>query len=95
MEQKIEGTVDNFLDSMASELYLGSIWFGLLLILVGAVLLFKKRNSNNNKFVCYACMVIGFLAIVSGLMQLYSTEKGFLNEYRLYMRPDYLRYNTV
>ena len=29
MEQKIEGTVDNFLDSMASELYLGSIWFGL------------------------------------------------------------------
>ena len=55
MEQKIEGTVDNFLDRMASELYLGSVWFGLLLILVGAVLLFKKRNSNNNKFVCYAC----------------------------------------
>ena len=44
MEQKIEGTVDNFLDRMASELYLGSVWFGLLLILVGAVLLFKKRN---------------------------------------------------
>ena len=39
MEQKIEGTVDNFLDRMASELYLGSVWFGLLLILVGAVLL--------------------------------------------------------
>lgn len=70
MEQKIEGTVDNFLDRMASELYLGSVWFGLLLIIVGAVLLFKKRNSNNNKFVCYACMVIGFLAIVSGLMQM-------------------------
>ena len=63
MEQKIEETVDNFLDRMASELYWGSVWFGLLLILVGAVLLFKK-------FVCYACMVIGFLAIVSGLMQM-------------------------
>ena len=73
MEQKIEGTVDNFLDRMERKLgrfAIKNLMLYIIGIYVGAVLLFKKRNSNNNKFVCYACMVIGFLAIVSGLMQM-------------------------
>ena len=71
MEQKIERTVDNRLERMVSGLYLYSIICGILLIIFGVIILFKKRRDN--KFVFYSGFVIialGFIAIISGIVQM-------------------------
>lgn len=44
MEQKIERTVDNWLEKIASGLYLYSIFCGILLIIFGVIILFKIKK---------------------------------------------------
>lgn len=78
MEQKIEGTVDKWLERMASGLYLYSIFCGILLIIFGVIILFKKRRDN--KFVFYSGFVsiaLGFIAIISGIVQMWYNEIRF------------------
>ena len=71
MEQKIERTVDNWLEKIASGLYLYSIFCGILLIIFGVIILFKK--GRDNKFVFYSgfvSIILGFIAIISGIVQM-------------------------
>ncbi len=73
MEQKVEGAVDKWLESISSGLYLYSIAFGIVLVILGVFLLFKKRGAKGNKTVFYgslACLVLGLIAIASGFMQM-------------------------
>ena len=73
MEQKIEGVIDQGLESISTGLYTFSIGFGLVLIILGALLLFRKRQVKEKKGISYGvlvCLVLGILAILSGLMQM-------------------------
>lgn len=73
MEQKIEGVIDQGLESISTGLYTFSIGFGLVLIILGALLLFRKRRVKEKQGISYGvlvCLVLGILAILSGLMQM-------------------------
>ena len=73
MEQKIEGVIDQGLESISTGLYTFSIGFGFVLIILGALLLFRKRRVKEKKGISYGglvCLVLGILAIHSGLMQM-------------------------
>lgn len=73
MEQIIEGTIDRGLESIASGLYIFSIVFGIVLILLGVLLLFKNKDSKKKKSITnmgLLCLVIGVVAIISGLVQM-------------------------
>ena len=49
MEQKIEGAIDSGLESLSSGLYVFSVGFGIVLIILGAILLFKSKDRGSNK----------------------------------------------
>ena len=49
MEQKVEGAVDKWLGSISSGLYLYSIAFGIVLVILGVFLLFKKKGSERKQ----------------------------------------------
>lgn len=73
MEQIIEKTVDKWLESISTGLYVYSIGFGIMLIISGAILLFKKMGSKDKKGIFYGglvCIIVGIIAIVSGFMQM-------------------------
>lgn len=73
MEQIIEGTIDRGLESIASGLYIFSIVFGIVLILLGVLLLFKNKDPKKKKSITnmgLLCLVIGVVAIISGLVQM-------------------------
>ena len=77
MEQIIEKTVDKWVDkwleSISTGLYVYSIGFGIMLIISGAILLFKKMGSKDKKGIFYGglvCIIVGIIAIVSGFMQM-------------------------
>lgn len=73
MEQIIEGTIDRGLESIASGLYIFSIVFGIALILLGVLLLFKNKDPKKKKSITnmgLLCLVIGVVAIISGLVQI-------------------------
>ena len=73
MEQKIEGVIDQGLESIATGLYTFSIGFGFVLIILGVLLLFRKRRVKEKKGISYGgliCLVLGILAIFSGVMQM-------------------------
>lgn len=71
MEQKIERTIDNALESMAAQIYLGSIVLGIFLILLGIVFAARKASSKKFKTLGFACTGIGALAIASGFLQMW------------------------
>ena len=73
MEERIEGVIDQGLESIATGLYTFSIGFGFVLIILGALLLFRKRRVKEKKGISCGgliCLVLGILAILSGLMQM-------------------------
>lgn len=73
MEERIEGVIDQGLESIATGLYTFSIGFGFVLIILGALLLVRKRQVKEKKGISYGgliCLVLGILAILSGLMQM-------------------------
>ena len=73
MEKVIEGAIDNGLESISSGLYIFSIGFGILLLLLGAFLLLKNRGSQKKKGIVnigLVCLVLGVAAIISGLVQI-------------------------
>lgn len=74
MEQIVEGTIDRGLESIASGLYIFSIVFGIALVLMGGVLLlFKNKDPKKKKNIAnigLVCLVIGVVAIISGLIQM-------------------------
>lgn len=73
MEQIIEGTIDRGLESIASGLYIFSIVFGIALILLGVLPLFKNKDPKKKKSITnmgLLCLVIGVVAIISGLVQM-------------------------
>lgn len=73
MEQIFEGTIDRGLESIASGLYIFSIVFGIALILLGVLLLFKNKDPKKKKSITnmgLLCLVIGVVAIISGLVQM-------------------------
>ena len=73
MEQIIEKTVDKWLKSISTGLYVYSIGFGIVLIISGVILLLKKRGSKDKKGIFYGglvCIIVGIIAIVSGFMQM-------------------------
>ncbi len=74
MEQIIENAVDKGLDNIAAQLYLFSVGFGIVLIIIGLVLYTKGKGSKDNRIkanVGLISMIIGIVAIVSGLVQLF------------------------
>lgn len=73
MEQIVEGTIDRGLESIASGLYIFSIVFGIALVLMGVLLLFKNKDPKKKKNITnigLVCLVIGVVAIISGLIQM-------------------------
>lgn len=73
MEQIIEGTIDKGLESIASSLYIFSIIFGIALVLMGVLLLFNRKDPKKKKSLLtrgLLCLVIGVIAIISGLVQM-------------------------
>lgn len=74
MEQTIERAVDNWLEGMASWLYLFSMGFGAILIIAGIVLFFLNRGPQGKRGMARAafiCCVIGAAAAVSGFIQMW------------------------
>ncbi len=45
MEQTIEGTIDNGLESISAQLYIFSIGLGIVLLILGAFLVIKNKGS--------------------------------------------------
>lgn len=73
MEQFIEETIDNGLESIASGLYIFSFVFGIVLVLLGVLLLFNRKEPKKRKTSLTwgtICLVIGVIAIISGLVQM-------------------------
>lgn len=73
MEKIIESVIDNGLESIASGLYIFSIIFGIALILLGVLLLFKNKDPKKKKRLTnigLICLVIGVVAIISSLVQM-------------------------
>lgn len=73
MEQIIEDTIDRGLERIASGIYIFSIVFGIALVLLGVLLLFKNKNTLKKKNITnmgLVCLVIGVVAIISGLVQM-------------------------
>lgn len=73
MEQFIEGTIDKGLESIASSLYIFSFVFGIALVLLGILLLFNRKDPKKKKTSLtwgMVCLVIGVIAIISGLVQM-------------------------
>ena len=73
MEQIIEGTIDKGLESIASGLYIFSFVFGIVFVLLGVLLLFNRKNPKKKKTSLtwgVVCLVIGVIAIISGLVQM-------------------------
>lgn len=73
MEQKIESAIDKGLDSVSSGLYLFSIGFGIVLIILGGFLLLKNRGLQKKKGIAnigLVCLILGVVAIISGLIQI-------------------------
>lgn len=73
MEQIIEDTIDKGLESIASGLYIFSIIFGIALVLMGVLLLFNRKDPKKKKSLLtwgLLCLVIGIIAIISGLVQM-------------------------
>lgn len=75
MEQKIEGAIDSGLESLSSGLYVFSVGFGIVLIILGAILLFKSKTRGSNKKkgavnIGLISLVLGVVAVISGLMQM-------------------------
>ena len=70
MEQKIEGAIDSGLESLSSGLYVFSVGFGIVLIILGAILLFKSKDRGSNKNIGLISLVLGVVAVISGLVQM-------------------------
>lgn len=73
MERRIEGAIDRGLESISSGLYLFSIGFGVVLIILGVILLFRNRGpkkKNGAANIGLISLVIGVVAIISGFMQI-------------------------
>ncbi|WP_397536486.1 hypothetical protein [Rummeliibacillus pycnus] len=70
MEQKIERYIDNTLDNMASQFFLGNIILGIILIFLGIIFIVKKSSKRNLKTVGLFCVGFGGVSIVSGLAQI-------------------------
>lgn len=73
MEKSIENAIDNWLESISPGLYLFSIGLGIVLMILGAILFFTKKGSKGKKAISkrgLACLVIGMVAVVSGLIQM-------------------------
>lgn len=73
MEKTIENAIDNSLESISSGLYLFSIGLGFVLIILGMILFFTNKGAKRKKGFANGgliCIVIGVIAIVSGIMQM-------------------------
>ena len=49
MEQIIEGTIDNGLENISSGLYIFSIGFGILLIILGVIIMIKTKGLKRKE----------------------------------------------
>lgn len=73
MEQKIENAIDNGLEGIASQLYIFSVGFGIVLIIIGIILFLTGKRSKDKRGKSNAgliCAIIGIIGIVSGLVQM-------------------------
>lgn len=73
MEQKIEAAIDKGLESISYGLYISSIGFGIVLILLGIFLVLKNKGSQKKTGMAnigLICLVLGVVAIISGLIQM-------------------------
>jgi len=71
VENRIEGYIDSSLEDLAPILYMFSIIGGILLLIIGLFLVVKNNNTQNKKkyIIGIGCFGIGFLALVSGIIQ--------------------------
>ena len=68
MEQKIETAIDNLLNSVAPQLYILSIIFGIIITILGIILIHRK--SSKLKFnIGIFCVIIGILGSLFGTFQ--------------------------
>ena len=85
MEQKIEGAIDSGLESLSSGLYVFSVGFGIVLIILGAILLFKSKDRGSNKKkgavnIGLISLVLGVVAVISGLVQMSLCSLAYFSE---------------
>jgi hypothetical protein len=73
MERKVEGVIDNGLESISAQLYIFSVGLGIVLVILGAFLFIKNKGSKMKKGITnigLICLVLGIVAIISGLVQI-------------------------
>lgn len=73
MEKIIENTLDNGLENISSQLHIFSIGIGIVLIILGIILFFTNRGVKGKRSLLNCgliCVVIGIIAIISGLVQM-------------------------
>lgn len=73
MEKTIETAIDNGLESISSGLYIFSVGIGIVLILLAIVLFLANRKSKGRKGMVNTgliCLVIGIVAVISGIIQM-------------------------
>lgn len=72
MEQRIEGAIDQGLESISGGLYPISVLAGILLILSGLVLLYKNRSVKKKGVpdTGFVCLALGAAALISGIIQM-------------------------
>lgn len=73
MEKTLENAIDNGLESISSGLYIFSIGVGIVLVVLGAIFFLINKGTNGKKKIANGgliCIVIGVVAIVSGVLQL-------------------------
>lgn len=73
MEKLIENKIDAMLESISTQLYVGSIILGIGLVIAALVLFIMSRKNSGKKRLgttSIICLCFGTLAICSGALQI-------------------------
>ncbi len=74
MEQRIEKSIDQVLESASSQLYMFSVGLGIVLVILGIFLFLAGKRTKGKTGKTNAgliSVVIGIVAIVSGTVQMF------------------------
>ncbi|WP_035339664.1 hypothetical protein [Halalkalibacter hemicellulosilyticus] len=72
MEKRVEQNIDRVLESLSSQLYIGSVIVGILLSLFGLYVVIRKSEKKSRRMIIIGaiCLGLGILALLSGIFQL-------------------------
>lgn len=71
MEQRLEKSIDNFLESISSQLYIGGIVLGIILIILGIIILTLNSTKKASKTIGWICLGVGIFSVLSSILQFF------------------------